>query len=585
MGQGYIDVPMTSRQKATVLQQVGQAARDVVGGLRSSAATTVYEGGDLIRRGWNALVPAPMEAERIIHQPDVQAAMTTPNSTAGTVGRFVGDAAQYAIPATRVSRAMRGAPLVQRAMAEGLATGSVAAAQSGGDFEDVALATLGGVVLPFAGAAARGARDTAARAAAGAREGGFGGAVASAVRTVAPGEPRTLLIQALKPRSVKANFPHSLDRALPELKAAEQTIGRPIANVDTLLEATKAAKQNIQRQLNVVRGTAQGLEIDGSAVADAMQRSVPKKLALENPDAANRLVEAANVYRRRFSLDDMETFLRETNAELDGFYSMYPGAQRKALAANPQVASLDAQARAIRQAIDDGLNRIADGGGDAARELRRRYGALLDVEGEAFRRMNVAARQQPESLSEQIGIVRAAADTARGAWKLAHGNLAGAADIAAAQAGRAAGKFAKEQQTTDALIRRAFEGYTRRPAPVQMPARRPVRGYLESGPIVTPPPADASYVRSVPAMVAQSERLALPPGRPPIVTPPAADTSFVRGVPADVVRREVRGALPPASRPMPAPQTSGGGGVRARSVVMRDPRTGRMRRIYLSGAE
>lgn len=582
MPQGYIDIPMTTRQQATLAQRVGQAARDLVGGVRSSAATTVFQGGDLIRRGYNALAPERFEMERVIDTPEVQAAMAAPESAMGTVGRLAGDAAQFAVPLTRVTRAMKGAPLVQRAAADALASGSVAAVQSGGDFEDVAIGAMGGAVLPFAGAAARATGRTVQRAAAGAKEGGLGGAVASAVRTVAPGEPRTLLIQALKPRSVKTNFPMSLDRALPELKAAEQAIGKPIDTVDALLTATKAAKRNIQDQLNVVRGTGQAIEIDGSGVADAMTRSVPKKLALENPEAAKRLMDAANVYRRGFSLDEMETLLRETNAELDGLMTMFPRNRYAAITSNPAAAALDAQGKALRKAIDDGLNRIAAGGGDAAKELRRRYGALLDVEGEAVRRANVAARQQPESLSEQIGAVRAAADMARGSWRLAHGDLSGAADIAAASAGRSTAKFLKEQQTTDALIRRAFAGFKGRPSPVPMPTRRPIAGMLPSGARPMPPAPDASFVRGVPAQPAISGTpRQLPPGRPSIVTPPSADPSFVRGVPG-VAAPGGRPALPAPARQMPMPEESGVRALEARPIVVRDPRTGRMRRIYVS---
>lgn len=519
MGQGYIDVPMTSRQRSTLVQRVGQGARDLVGGVRASAATTVYEGGDLIRRGYNALVPERFEAERVINTPEAQAAMRAPDSTMGTVGRLVGDAAQFAVPLTRVTKAMKGAPLMRRATADALASGGVATVQSGGDFEDVAIAAAGGAVLPFAGAAARATGRAAQRAAAGATEGGLGGAVASAVRNVAPGEPRTLLIQALKPRSVKTNFPFSLDRALPELKAAEQAIGKPIASIDTLMDATKAAKRGIQEQLNVVRGTAQSLQIDGSSVADAMVRSIPKKLQLENPEAAKRLRDAADVYRQPFALDDFETLLRETNADLEGFFAKYLPSQRKALLSDPQAAALEAQGRAMRVALDTGLDRTADGGGTAAKELRRRYGALLDVESEAYRRVNVAKRQQPESLSEQIGAVRAAADIARGAWRLAHFDAAGAADIAAGYAGRSTGKFLKEQQTTDALIRRAFEGYKGKAAPITMPTRRPIRGYL-----------------------------------------------------------------PPAARQMPSSVEGSVRSVDAGRMVQRDPRTGRMKRVYTSEA-
>lgn len=594
----YIDIPLTAKQKQapppafedvplpsspkTWAQRMGLGGAlavpiDAAEGVTAGLASSVFHGGDLIRRG--------LGMERVIDTPEAQQAMTAPDNLAGKAGYFLEQGAEFAVPLTRVSKAVKGAGLLKRALAEGAASTGVAGVQSGGDPIGMVAGGVGGAVLPFAGAGARAIGRGVQRAAQGAKDGGLGGAIAAGVRTVAPGAPRTMLIQALKPRNSRVHFPSALDRAIPEIKAAESVLGKPIETIDELLTATKAAKRGIQGQLNQVRGTAQGLEIDGSAVADAMARSVPKKLVLENPDAAKRLVDAADVYRRPFSLDEMETLLIETNAELDSFYSMFPQAKGKALASNPATAALDAQAKAFRTAIDTGLDRMADGGGAAAKELRRRYGSLLEVEGEAVRRANVAARQQPESLSEQIGAVRAAGEIARGSWKALHGDITGLADIAAGTAGRSTAKAIKDQQTTDALIRRAFAGYKGKATPVVMPTPRLVRGLLPRGPLVTPEAPDPSFVRSVPAMPAQSTRLALPAGRPSIVTPQGADPSFVRGVPADVARRDVRGALPPASRPMPAVQSSGGGGVRAKSIVVRDPRTGRMRRIYLSGEQ
>ena len=524
-----------------------EAPRELLQGGIAGLASTAAHGGDMIRRATGM--------ERIINEPEVQAAMTPPASNAGKAGFYGEQMYEYVNPLRRTAGLMRGASLFKRTMADAGAAGAQAAAQSGGDPSATITAAGAGAILPFGKVVGGAVRDTVSRAAHGAKEGGLGGAIARAVRMAAPGEPRVLLTQALKPRSVKTGFPSALDRAIPELKAAEGAIGRPIQGVDDLLEATKAAKAQLQQQLGVLRGNTQGFQVDGTPIATAMVKAIPKKLQLENPEAALRMTAAANVYRRPFVLDEMEALLRETNAELDGLYAMYPQARGHALAANPGAASLDAQAKAMRDAVYSTLD--APGQGAAARELNRRYGALLEVEGEASRRLNVARRQQPESLSEQIGAVRAAADMARGTWRVLQGDLTGAADIAAAHAGRSTAKAIKESQTTDALIRRAFEGFTSRPpragaqapAPVQMPPTREIRGLLPRGPLVTPPPADPSFVRGVPAMPSHAYRPALP--APARQMPPGADPSFVRAL-------------------------------EARPIVVRDPRTGRMRRIYTS---
>lgn len=550
--------PMASHRAAPALVAPGggrgtrldvRKSDDFAAGAATGPVSTVFHGGDLLRRGWNAVTPASLNVERVIDRPEVQRAITPPDSPHGRAGFLLEQAAEAALPLGAVSRGTKGASLFRRVLADAATGGAVTATQTGGDPQSTAAAVGAGVALPVFGAMGRVAQRTAAAAA----DEGIGGAVASVVRAAAPQDAKTMLVQALKPRATKTGFEASLERAVPEIKAAESQMGKPISGVDDLLTATKTAKRNIQQQLDQVRGTAPGVQIDLSPVADAVDQSIPKKLQLENPKLAAALREQAQAYRQAFSLDDAEQLLRETNADLEGFYAKYPTAQRRALAADPEAARLHAQAVALRTSIDDGLDRMADGAGEAAKELRRRYGALLDVEEEAYRRANVAKRQQPESLSEQVSKVRAAADMARGAYRLTRGDLGGAADIAAAHAGRQAATYLKEQQTTDALIRRAFAGFKGERVSVSMPARRPIRGLLGRGPVITPPPADASFVRGVRADPAISGT--------PRVLPPAA--------------QPLRSAFSGVDR-------SGGQILDAKPVEIIDPRTGRPMTIFTS---
>ena len=88
----YDDMPKTTAAvpKVSALGAIGEFAGDVAGGLRSSAARTVYGGGDLIRRG--------LGMERIVNEPDVKAAMTAPESGAGRAASVVGDVGQFFLP-------------------------------------------------------------------------------------------------------------------------------------------------------------------------------------------------------------------------------------------------------------------------------------------------------------------------------------------------------------------------------------------------------------------------------------------------------------------------------------------------------
>jgi len=507
---------------------------DVARGAGAGLASTVFHGGDLIRRG--------LGMSRVIDTPEVQAGITPPQTAAGKTGFYGEQAAEFLAPMGAIGKATKAERMITRMAAEAAGSGGVAALQSGGDPRQMATAAALGAVAPPVGAAVGATVRAAQRAAAGAAEGGIGGAVATALRAVAPVEPKAALVQALKPTATKVNFGGALDRALPELKITESELGRPIASLDDLVEATKIAKQRVRAQYDEIAGPRReiGSTVDLSSVADAMESSIPSKVKLEDPHRAAAILDTADQYRQRFPLADAEQLLRETNAELDAFYNKYPMVQRKLMTANPEIAHTVAQAKALRDAIYETLDYAGQSG--SARELNRRYGALLEVESQAMRRLNVAARQQPVSLSEQIGTTQAVGNMARGAWRMVHGDVMGAADIAAGHAMRETSTFLKEQQTTDALIRRAFAKYAGEPSPVMMPTLRPPAGLLNRGALVTPPPGDPSFVRGAPGEYGA----AVPPGQLAGTAPaqgqlpPGRDRVFTSGAPPlPVVEGEV----------------------------------------------
>jgi hypothetical protein len=269
-----------------------------------------------------------------------------------------------------------------------------------------------------------------------------------------PPTPSAAMLQALKPASNNLRFTADVNKVLPEIKAAEQAIGKPISSVEDMAEAVKAAKKNIWSQYEQIAGGKRATQIDLTPVADAMEKSIPSKLKLEDPRAAAALLDRADKYRGTFSVQDAEEILRSTNAELDSYFGKYPSAQRTALRGNPDTALLDAQGKALRDTIYNHLDQ--PGQGAAPRELMRRYGSLLNVEHEIERRINVAARQAPESLSQQLGKWQAAGEAARGAGRILMGDLGGAADLAGAVAKRKAADWLKRQNTSDQIIKNTF---------------------------------------------------------------------------------------------------------------------------------
>jgi hypothetical protein len=349
-----------------------------------------------------------------------------------------------------------------------------------------------------------------------------------------PADPAVALTQAIKPRAGNTQFQALLPKSLPEIKAAEADLGHPIANTGDLIEAIDIAKKKLWSSYESILGPAAQRQIDLSPVAREMESAVSRKYQMEHPAAAKSLRSIAGNYLQSFSLQDAEDFLHTANAELEAYYAKYPPGQRAALAANPQVAMIEAQARALRSAIYGDLDR--ETGGAAPREIKQRYGALLNLEEEAWRRKAVADRQQPISLSEQIGRWQAVGEGVLGAGKLMLGNVEGAAQIAGALAKRYAAQYLKEQQMTDRVIQRTFENYRGKPAPIDMPAPFAPRGLLTSGDRITPPPADTSYVRSAgmaPHERVNASRLELPPSSAPY----SAQGTMVPDPMSDIGRR------------------------------------------------
>jgi hypothetical protein len=109
-------------------------------------------------------------------------------------------------------------------------------------------------------------------------------------------------------------------------------------------------------------------------------------------------------------------------------------------------------------------------------------------------------------------------------------------------------RAAAQTAAREAMFRAAARGYTG-PLP---PERQ-----ITAGTIIEPP-ADTSFVRSVPGEYAQREPLPpsrqLPPGRQIYQMPAAADTSYVRGVPAEYATAEQppTAAAPPPPGEVPA---------------------------------
>lgn len=117
---------------------------DFLEGIGSGAMSTIYHGGDLIRRG--------LGMERIIDRPEVKRQMTPPDSMAGKGGKFAEQGAEYLAPMGAVSKVTHGAHLLVRMGAEGLTSAGMAGLQTGGDPESMKAGAMTGAAGPAVGA-------------------------------------------------------------------------------------------------------------------------------------------------------------------------------------------------------------------------------------------------------------------------------------------------------------------------------------------------------------------------------------------------------------------------------------------------
>jgi len=375
---------------------------------------------------------------------------------------------------------------------------------------------LGKAVVGAAGAALGAGEGTAVGKVVGKAKSAVGDMATAASKKVFPVDWHDSLMRGIKPGNSNLRFADDLHLAVPEMKVAAEMQTGPIEDVDSALAAAQQAKRNIWQQYEQAAGPAKArnTQVDLSPIAEARIAGISPKFEFENPEGAQAIRDSAAKYRTQVPLETAESYLATTNAELRAYYAKFPLAQRAALASDPYVAGLEGEARAYRDAIYKSID--PEGEGAAPAELKRRYGALMNIEDQLQRRSNVAARQQPDNLMEQAGKVGAGLQMGRGLIKgLTHNPVGAAVDIGGALAARAAAKYVKEQQTTNALIKKGFDNYSGpTPAPVSMPTAAPPAGLLGPGSVRMPAAPDSSG--PIPPTVPQGLRVrneGIPPER------------------------------------------------------------------------
>lgn len=280
------------------------------------------------------------------------------------------------------------------------------------------------------------------------------------------------LTKAIKPKANAFGFNQSLKTALPDLQDAAQKAGIKVENIDHLDDVVARAKKDIWGQYEGLLGPNANATIDGNKIADAMVGTIDKRFATQNPQRAAAIVEKANAYRRPMTLNEAEEYLQSANNELHSYYAKNKVNQSVAMG-DPDAAHVVKEGEALRGALNAKLSELT--GADAA-ALKKRYGALSTLQSEIAPRKNVVGRQNPLSLAEQINYADGIADVVGNAISSPLKAAGGAVKIVGS-------KLMKDRNTTDNLIKLAFEKMTKKPlAPYARvaPKKFVPAGYLPS---------------------------------------------------------------------------------------------------------
>lgn len=300
-----------------------------------------------------------------------------------------------------------------------------------------------------------------------------GANIAKSIKNAISPDVEAALTKAIKPRANAFGFNQSLKTALPDLQETAQRAGIKVENIDALDDVVARAKKDIWGQYEGLLGPNANATIDGNKIADAMIGTLDKRFVAQNPQRAAAIVEKANAYRKPMTLNEAEEYLQSANNELHSYYAKNKVNQSVALG-DPDVAHVVKEGDALRSLLNNKLGELT--GADSA-ALKKRYGALSTLQSEIAPRKNVAGRQNPLSMQEQLSFAQGLGKVAKSALNMQVGDaLSGGAQIVSS-------KILKDRNTTDNLIKIAFQKMEKqgiKPYARTVPKKFVPAGYLPS---------------------------------------------------------------------------------------------------------
>lgn len=274
------------------------------------------------------------------------------------------------------------------------------------------------------------------------------GKVAAQGTGLASPEAVPSMMRAIKPTNSKTDFPQTLASAGPDLQAHAQATGQPIKTIADLVEAVPGAKKSVWQEYQQKLGPNAKATIDGNSVADAMVNSIDKRTRIQNPQLVKQIESTADTYRKPISLQDAEDFLQSANNDLHSYYAKNKVGQQVA-ANDPTTGHVVAEAQSLRSALNGKLDELT---GPGTADIKRRYGALSELQEQALRRKNVADRQSQVGTMASLGKIAGVAKVVKGVVKLDPG------DIMSGLSEGALGQRISNLNNTDWLINNAFNG-------------------------------------------------------------------------------------------------------------------------------
>jgi hypothetical protein len=295
------------------------------------------------------------------------------------------------------------------------------------------------------------------------------------------------------------NWNADVKTALPQIKATEAQMGKPIEGFEGANAATTQTLKNIWSQVDTYlgRGGKMGATIDGNQIADAMVNSIDKRMAIQNPGLADRINEA-------------EDFIESNNKELTGYYAKNKVSRMQA-AADPEINAKIVEGDTLRDALYSKIDELS---GPGVAQLKRAYGAVRNIQNNLTTQMQVYARKAPASLGEQLSYFQAAGKAITG-----H-PIEALTDVAVR-------RFISDLNDKNSMITRAF-GQTQPAQPFPMPRAMPnIAGQLPAqagGPFELPsssPMSAGERSAALLQMLRQRQQLALPESVQPRQLPPS----------------------------------------------------------------